>query len=130
MWVLITALASFGLILLLLAYLNRRNKTVETEMKINNDDECCGAHAVCDRDTLLSSGADVEYFNDEELDSLAHIKPEKLTKAQIKQLSNVFYSLQEKDVAAWLRSIQTRGIQLPIELREQALLIVSERRAQ
>ena len=110
MWALFTTLVSFGLILLLLAYLNRRRKTVETEIKINTEEECCGAHAVCDRDSLLSSGGDVEYYNDEILDSMAHIKPEKLTKAQIKQLSDVFYSLQEKDVAAWLKSLQTRAI--------------------
>lgn len=128
MWVLIIALVSFGLILMVLTYLNRRNKSEETEIKVNNDGECCGAHSVCDRDTLLNNGAPVEYFDDEELDALAHIPAELLTENQIKQINDIFYTLQEKDVAAWLRSLQTRNIQLPIEIREQALLIVSERR--
>lgn len=98
-------------------------------MVSNNDNNCCGAHDVCDRDSLLSSGAEVEYFNDEALNQLAHTRPEKFTTEQHKQLSDVLYSLQEKDVAAWLKSLQARGIILPIELREQALLIISERRA-
>lgn len=128
MWVLLIILIVFALILMITTYLNRRNKTEETEIVINNDGECCGAHEVCDRDSLLSSGADVEYFDDEDLDALAHIAPEKLTEDQQKQLSDVFYTLKESDVAAWLRSLQLRSIQLPMSLREEALMIVSERR--
>ena len=44
-------------------------------------------------------------------------------------LNDVFYTLREQDVAGWLRSLQLRDIALPDELRDEALLIVSERRA-
>jgi hypothetical protein len=76
----------------------------------------------------LSSDGNAEYFDDENLDVLADVQPDKFTEDQLNQLSEVFYTLRESDVAAWLRSLQVRRIQLPIELREQALLIVSERR--
>jgi hypothetical protein len=76
----------------------------------------------------LSSDANAEYFDDENLDVLADVQPDKFTEDQLNQLSEVFYTLRESDVAAWLRSLQIRRIQLPLELREQALLIVSERR--
>ncbi len=128
MLVLIIVLIAFGLLLMLLTYLNRRNKTEEIEIVEKFDEACCGAHVVCDRDSLLNTDIKAEYFEDEELDSLAGIEPEKMSKAQIEQLSEVFFTLKESDVAAWLRSLQLRRIELPIELREQALLIVSERR--
>lgn len=128
MWVLIIILIVFALILMIATYLNRRNKTEENEIVINNDGECCGAHEVCDRDSLLSADVSIEYFDDEDLDSLAHIAPEKLTEEQQKLLSDVFYTLKESDVAAWLRSLQLRAIQLPMALREEALMVVSERR--
>lgn len=128
MWVLIIILVLFGLVLMLTTYISRRKKTVETEITINEDGECCGAHEVCDRESLLSTDGSVEYFDDENLDALADLQPEKFTDDQLNQLSDVFYTLQESDVAAWLRSLQVRRIQLPLELREQALLIVSERR--
>ena len=128
MWVLIIILVLFGLILMLTTYISRRKKTGETEITINEDGECCGAHEVCDRESLLSADANVEYFDDENLDALADVQPEKFTDDQLNQLSDVFYTLRESDVAAWLRSLQVRRIQLPLELREQALLIVSERR--
>lgn len=128
MWVLIIILVLFGLILMLTTYISRRKKNIETEITINEDGECCGAHEVCDRESLLSADANVEYFDDENLDALADVQPEKFTDDQLNQLSDVFYTLRESDVAAWLRSLQVRRIQLPLELREQALLIVSERR--
>jgi len=128
MWVLIIILVLFGLVLMLTTYISRRKKNVETEITINEDGECCGAHEVCDRESLLSADANVEYFDDENLDALADVQPEKFTDDQLNQLSDVFYTLRESDVAAWLRSLQVRRIQLPLELREQALLIVSERR--
>ncbi len=128
MWVLIIILVLFGLVLMLATYISRRKKNVETEITINEDGECCGAHEVCDRESLLSADANVEYFDDENLDALADVQPEKFTDDQLNQLSDVFYTLRESDVAAWLRSLQVRRIQLPLELREQALLIVSERR--
>ncbi len=128
MWVLIIILVLFGLALMITTYFSRRNKNEETEIKINEDGECCGAHEVCDRESLLSADVQIEYFDDENLDVLADVQPEKFTDDQFNQLSDVFFTLRESDVAAWLRSLQIRRIQLPLELREQALLIVSERR--
>jgi hypothetical protein len=125
---LIISLVSLGLIIMIFTYFQRRNKTEEPEIVIREDEECCGAHAVCERDSLLATENQITYFDDEELDKLADITPSEFTNEQLKQLSDVFYTLQEKDVAGWLRSLQLRRIQLPIELREEALMIVSERR--
>lgn len=128
MLALLLILISVGIVLYIITYLNRRNKNEVVEIQENNDGECCGAHEVCDRDTLLASSDQIEYFEDEELDALAHIRAENYTETQIKQLSDVFYTLKENEVAAWLRSLQLRCIALPTELRDEALLIVSERR--
>ena len=129
MLALLLILITVVILIYLLTYLNRRKKNEVIEIQENNDGECCGAHEVCDRDSLLTSTDEIEYFDDEELDSLAHTKPENYTELQLKQLSDVFYTLQENEVAAWLRSLQLRCIVLPTELRDEALLIVSERRS-
>jgi hypothetical protein len=83
---------------------------------------------VCERESLLNTENKIEYYDDEELDSLRGLSPEQYSEEQMEQLSEVFYSLHEKDVSGWLRSLQMRGIELPLQLREEALLIVSERR--
>lgn len=92
------------------------------------DGECCGQHAVCERDLLLNQKPEIIYYDDEELDALSGISPDEYTEEQYHALEEVFYTLQEKDVAGWLKSLQLRNIILPNELRDEALLIVSERR--
>ena len=92
------------------------------------DDGCCGEHLVCERETLLQTNAEVIYYDDEELDALAGIVAEDYTKEQYQMIREVFETLKASDVPGWVRSIQLRNIQLPLDIREEALLIVVERR--
>lgn len=128
MLILLLTLLTVGLIIFVFTFFLRKNKNVEPDVFIEPVGDCCGAHTVCDQDTLLSSSNIIVYYDDEELDEMANILPSNFTNEQLKLLSDVFFSLKESDTAGWLRSLQMRNIQLPTELREQALLIVSERR--
>lgn len=117
-----------SLLLIVSTYFSRTNKKDEVEIVIKENPECCGAHDVCERDNLQIMSSDIEYFDDEELDKLAHTAPTEFTEEQIEALENVFYSMQESDVSSWLKSLQLRNIYLPENLREQAMMIVGERR--
>ena len=125
---LILLLVFAGLVVFTATYFNRRGKDEQNDIVINENSECCGAHEVCERDNLQIIDTKIEYFDDEELDTLAGISPDNFTKKQIESISEVFYSMHENDVAPWLRSLQLRNIQLPDFLREEALMIVGERR--
>ena len=92
------------------------------------DDGGCGEHLVCERETLLQTNAKIEYYDDEELDQLIGIPVEDYTQEQYQMLRDVFDTLKASDVPGWVRSIQLRNIQLPLDIREEALLIVVERR--
>lgn len=92
------------------------------------DDGCCGEHLVCERETLLQTNAEIIYYDDEELDALAGIDPEQYTPEQVAAIQHVFATLQERDVPGWCRSMQLRNIALPLDIREEALFIVRERR--
>ena len=100
---------------------------VATEQR-SEDDGCCGEHLVCERETLLQTNAEIIYYDDEELDALAGIAAEDYTKEQYQMIREVFETLKASDVPGWVRSIQLRYIQLPLDIREEALLIVVERR--
>lgn len=125
---------ALGLVILVAFELRARKKSGEIEGKMPSvasksaDGECCGQHLVCERETLLQTNAKIEYYDDEELDSLADIDPQNYTQEQYQAIREVFDSLMEKDVPGWCRSIQLRNIQLPQDIREEALLIVRERR--
>ena len=125
---LILLLVFAGLVVFTATYFNWRGKDEQNDIVINENSECCGAHEVCERDNLQIIDTKIEYFDDEELDTLAGISPDNFTKKQIESVSEVFYSMHENDVAPWLRSLQLRNIQLPDFLREEALMIVGERR--
>ncbi len=129
MWVLVLLLILGAFFLMALTWMKRKKENSEVEINFEMDEECCGAHEVCDKDSLLNPDAVVVYYDDEELDTLKGTDPGMYTPAQEKLFADVFYTLQESDVAGWLRSLQLRGIELPSELKEEALLIVRERRA-
>lgn len=105
---------------------SRRSSDAEEEREIPSD--CCGAHEVCERDSLLSKTNQIVYFDDEELDAFAGKSWTDYTESEYRQIEEVFLTLRESDVAGWLRSLQLRNIELPEDLKEQALLIVRERR--
>lgn len=128
MWVLIIVLVAGAGLLMLFTYLNRKKKTEEVEINFEMDEECCGAHEVCDKDSLLNPDCEVVYYDDEELDELSGVSPSSFTENQKNQLADIFYTLKESDVAGWLRSLQLRKIELPEDIKEEALMIVRERR--
>jgi hypothetical protein len=125
---LILLLALITLTIFAGTYLSRRGKNEEVEVVISENSACCGAHEICEIDNLQIIDTKIEYFDDEELDVLAGISPEKYTKNQINTVSEIFYSMRENDIAPWLRSLQLRNIQLPETIKDAALLVITERR--
>jgi hypothetical protein len=112
--------------LLITKFIDR--KEPEKTEAAERPDDCCGAHEVCESDSLLSIAETIEYFNDEELDAYKGFEPSEYSDEQIEEFRDVLLTLQEKEVAGWLRSIQLREISLPETIREEALLIIRERR--
>ena len=106
-------------------YLREKNYA-STEKPHEETSECCGAHAVCEKDGLLDSKHEIEYYDDEELDLFAGRQGDSYDEEEIRQFCDVFYTLKEYDVAGWLKSLRSRNIELPENLREEAFLIVRE----
>lgn len=137
MLILIISLIILGIVALLLGYFRDRRiqkqlaegKLKEAPETVIPDDECCGQHAVCEKDSLLAGiSKTIVYYDDEELDAYKGIPANQYTEEQIEQFRDIFYTMQETDVAGWSRSLQLRGIELPEPLRDEVFLIVGERR--
>lgn len=105
-----------------------KKKEEEAAKAKEESSECCGQHEVCEKTNLLNTNLKYEYYDDEELDTLSGKNPEDYTDEEIAQLREVFETLKEYDVAGWLRSLQLRNIILPEDIKEEALLIVSDLR--
>lgn len=94
------------------------------------DEECCGMHITCERDSLMSSLSDtIEYYDDEELDRFRGRTSDQYNADEIEEFRSVLLTLLPDDIAGWGRSIQMRGIELPAPVREELLMIVADIRA-
>ena len=78
---------------------------------------CCGAHEVCDK---------IIYYDDEELDRFRGKGPDDYADAEIDEFREVLLTLQTHEVAGWLRSLALRQVEPPAEVRDEALMVVSE----
>ena len=119
LWLLLIALLILVAVGTLAFFVSRRSLTTDADEHKEIPSDCCGAHEVCERDSLLSKTNQIIYFDDEELDVLSGKDAATYTIEEQKQLEEVLLTL---------RSLQSRNIALPDELKEQALLIVRERR--
>ena len=137
MWILIISLVLLGIIALIAGYI--RNKRLQKKIEKGEldrmpevkevDAECCGQHEVCERDSLLAAvSKKIEYYDDEELDKYIGTAPDAYTPEQEDEFRDVFYTMQDTDVAGWVRSLQLRGIALPDNIKDEVFLIIGERR--
>ena len=101
----------------------RGKNHASTEKPQEETDECCGAHVVCEKGLTK---LELEYYDDEELDVFAGRSGDSYDEEEIHRFCDVFYTLKEYDVTGWLKSLRLRNIELPEDLREEALLIVRE----
>ncbi|WP_352421024.1 phospholipase [Proteiniphilum sp.] len=117
-------------------YLQRRKgndkEREATPPSINlGDSGCCGAHEICERDSLIAAFVEKpEYFDDEELDRYAQRNSDGYAANEIDEFREVFYSVLDEEKPRWVRSLQMRDISLPDQLKDEVLLFVNELRAQ
>lgn len=99
-----------------------RNKVVVNDHHSheNEDGECCGRHSNC------SKGHDTGnlYFEDEELDRFKGTKQEDYTEADIEEFRHVLYTMKTDEVDTWAHCLQTRGIEIPLEIKDEILLML------
>lgn len=134
LWALIP-LVGLGVIAALVSILSRGQSSQED----SNDEAlpsstssggCCGMHSTCERDSLLMAVSPrIVYYDDEELDRYAGTSPKAYTSEATEEFREILISLDEDEVAGWVRSLQHRGIAFPEELLPELYLIVGENRA-
>lgn len=137
MWFLVVCLFIITLIAMLIGkiYYWRINKKIE-KGKLQEippvmevDEECCGQHETCEKDSLLAAvSKGIEYYDDEELDRFRGRTSEQYTSEEVEEFREVMFTCQDEEVAGWCRSLQLRGIELPDELKDELFLIIGERR--
>ena len=81
----------------------------------------------CEQDCMMeASTKPIEYYDDEELDTFIGRPAESYTDDEAEQFSDVLYTMRQDEVAAWCRSLNLRGIQLPNQIKDEVVMIISD----
>lgn len=123
------ALIAVGLPLYLLH--KREERKAGGELPITPpQQECCGLHLTCEKDSLLAAvSEEIVYYDDEELDKYKGRLPDSYDEEEIEQFRDILLTMLPQDIAGWARSLQLREICLPDAVKEELLMIVAEARA-
>lgn len=89
---------------------------------------CCGQHAVCEKELLSAAEPPIDYFDDEELDRFSGRPADAYTPEEEEEFREVLYTTLPQEVEDWVQSLLSRGIELPAEVRDEAMLIIGEQR--
>lgn len=104
--------------------------SLQADTNPTSEDICCGQHLVCEKTTLSITDPEIIYYDDEELDRFAGRKPESYSSQETEEFRDVLMTLLPQDVPGWAKSITLRRIELPSEVRDELLLIVTDLRTQ
>ncbi len=104
---------------------------IDVRTKAERESGCCGMHEVCEKDSLISAFTEkAEYFDDEELDRFKFREADSFSSVEVDEFREIFYSVLDEEKPRWVRSMQTRSIQIPNQMKDEILMIVNDLREQ
>ena len=123
--------AAVLLLMFVLFYLDRWNKTHAKRTEQPQPEvpagECCGKHAVCEKQKLAEARMrNAQYFDDEELDRFRGRKSDSYSDKEVEEFRYVMYTMQQNEVREWMECLQARDIELPDELKEECYSMMNE----
>lgn len=90
---------------------------------------CCGRHAVCERMLRMAAEpSEVDYYEDEELDRFAGRTSDHYTDTEADDFREVLYTLRTEEVDGWVRSLASRHIDVPDQMKDELILLLQEGR--
>lgn len=100
----------------------QKNKAVVEDHHSHDSEDgvCCGRHTNC------SKGYDNSnlYFDDEELDRFKGVAQDDYTDSDVEEFRQILYTMKKEEVDTWVHCLQTRGIEIPQEIKDEILLIL------
>ena len=102
MTLLIIALAALGLVAALLGLLSRHEEPIQAAVK------------------------EVEHYDDEELDAYKGRRSDSYSDNEAEAFADVLYTMRPQEVKGWARSLSLRGIEVPDQLKDELLMLMSD----
>lgn len=86
---------------------------------------CVSGRGKCLQECALQNAlGEIEYFDDEELDKFRGRRSDGYTDEEAAQFAEVMYTMKQEEVKDWLKSLNLRCINLPDQLKDEAIMLV------
>lgn len=126
MIVLIASIVLLGIIAAIFGLFakNGKEQPVEAEPTCAT---CTGENTKCEQECMMEAATkDIEYYDDEQLDKYRGRASDSYHEEEIEEFAEVLYTLQQKDVAGWNRSLILRQVNIPDQLKDELVALLSE----
>jgi hypothetical protein len=67
---------------------------------------------------------EIEYFDDEELDSFCGRRSDDYSDDEAEQFREVLYTMKQDEVKDWTRSLTLRNISLPDQIKDEVFMLI------
>ena len=123
---LIIALIVLGIVAALIAVVRSKQGHIDEVVTTTADcGTCNGENTKCEQECMMeASTKPIEYFDDEELDAFKGTPSDAYTDEEVEEFANVLYTMRQDEVAAWCRSLNLRGIELPDQLKDEVFIML------
>jgi hypothetical protein len=86
---------------------------------------CNGSDPKCEQECMMEAATrEIEYFDDEELDTFKGRPSDGYTDEEAEMFSEVMYTMQQEEVKDWNRSLILRGINMPDQIKDEAIMLM------
>lgn len=90
---------------------------------------CTGENDKCELDCMMEAATkEIEYFDDEELDAYKGRTADSYNDDEVAEFEYVLETMKPHEVADWCRSLVMRGINLPDQVKDEAIMIINDAR--
>lgn len=129
MWILILSIIGLGVIVALFDKIfHRGGASADSEVRTAATcSSCDGTGDKCEQECMMEAATkEIEYYDDEELDAFRGRRSSDYTDDEAEQFGYVLYTMRPEEVAGWCRSLNLRGIELPDQIKDEVVMIVSD----
>nr|WP_320120097.1 hypothetical protein [uncultured Marinifilum sp.] len=104
----------------------RSKKGISEDIEDSSEplEECCGAHEICETDLLNKLSEEIIYYEDEDLDAYKNFEENDYNDEQIDEFREVLYSLKEKEIDGWIKSLDLRKIEMPSVIKSELVFML------
>ena len=128
-WICIASLLALGLLAAIVNKLTTKGEDPPIVERVGCD-TCDGTNSKCEQECMLEAAVKpIEYFDDEELDRFAGRPSDAYSDTEAELFGEVLYTMRADEVASWVRSLTLRHINLPNQLRDEVLMLISDQRS-